>query len=77
MANPQMRIRSDVDLTPQTSIHVKQASRNTLEKPEEYFVEMTEYVKDNPNVTVAETDKAWELIDGVWVEGVTCFADMC
>ena len=69
--NPSLRTRSDVHLGPRVTVDATNATRTTLEKPEEYFVDMETYLQDNPGVTVSESDKAFELIDGKWTEGVS------
>ena len=69
--NPSLRVRSDSNLGPRVTVDVANAVRTTLERPEEYFVDMVTYLEDNPGVTVAEADKQYEFIDGNWVEGVS------
>ena len=67
--NPSLRVRSDVNLGPRITVDATNQTRTTLEKPEEFFVDLETYMEDNPGVTVAESDKVHELIDGKWTEG--------
>lgn len=71
ISNPSLRVRSDSNLGPRVTVDVTNAVRTTLERPEEYFVDMTTYLEDNPGIQVAEQDKVHEFIDGNWVEGVS------
>ena len=69
-ANPGMRARSDLALGPRIKVEVTNSQRCTLERPEEYFVALDVYQKDNPNKAINESDKCWEFIAGKWIEGV-------
>ena len=69
-ANPQLRMRSDVNLGPRVSVNVKNRERSSLERPQEYFCRLDVYLRDNPGKTVKESEKVWEFLDGVWIEGV-------
>ena len=51
---------------------MKESQRSTLEKPEEFFVALEEYKKDNPDIEIAPSSIVWEKIDGKWVDGVSC-----
>lgn len=65
-----MRVRSDMSLGPRTQVDVKNTQRSSLESPEEYFVALDVFKKDNPSKEVKQSDIVWELINGKWVEGV-------
>ena len=61
-ANPQLRMRSDVNLGPRVSVNVKNRERSSLERPEEYFCRLDVYLRDNPGKTVKESEKVWEFL---------------
>ncbi len=65
-----MRVRSDMSLGPRTQVDVRNTQRTSLEAPEEYFVSLDVFQKDNPSKEVKPSDVCWELINGKWVEGV-------
>jgi len=67
---PNLKARSDLDLGPRVNVTVVNSTRMTLEKPEEYFVDLTTYMEDNPGKQVQDSEKVHEFIDGRWVEGV-------
>ena len=69
-SNPSMRLRDTASLGPRKTINVKMTQRSSLEKPVEYFVELSQFRKDNPGREVQPSEIQWELIDGKWTEGV-------
>eukprot|EP00435_Cladocopium_sp_Y103_P016856 s1823_g4.t1 len=44
-----MRLRSDSQLGPRTTVSVQQSERSTLQQPKEYFVELSVFKKDFPD----------------------------
>ena len=68
--NPCMRVRSDLNLGPRVTVDVQQTMRNSLELPDEWFVSLDIYQRDNPGVVVREDQKCWEFLEGKWIEGV-------
>ncbi len=62
----------DVNLGPRITVQAKNIQRATLEMPEEYFVSLATYKKDNPGKEVAQSEIVWEQLNGVWIEGVPC-----
>lgn len=69
-SNPALRLRSDSQLGPRTTVEVKHNSSRKLFKPEAYFVEMSVFKRDFPDRPVNDSDIVWEHIDGNWVQGV-------
>eukprot|EP00435_Cladocopium_sp_Y103_P022098 s3494_g5.t1 len=57
IANPVFRLRTDMDLGPRMVVKVDNTTRSTLKKPEEWFVALDVYLKDNPNETVDDSKK--------------------
>ena len=69
--NPLLRMRSDVPLGPRIIVSVKNREKSSLEQPEEWFCRLDIYQRDNPGKEVKESERTWEKINNVWVEGVT------
>lgn len=68
-----MKMRDDSLLGPRKTIQVKASKKSSLERPEEFFVELEHFKKDNPDVVIQPTDLVWEEVEpGVWKEGDTC-----
>lgn len=66
-----MKMRADEGiLGPRTQVTVTNAQRSTLEKPEEFFVELSVFQRDNPGRTVKPEELVWEQMNGKWVQGV-------
>ena len=60
-----------MDLGPRVQVVVSNTQRSGLEDPEEYFCVLSKYMADNPGVVVKESQIAWEMIKGEWVQGVS------
>ena len=67
---PTLKSRSDLDLGPRVQVSATNSQRMTLEKPEDFFVDLTTYLEDNPGKQLSDSEKVHEFIDGRWVEGV-------